>query len=90
MTTCSAGNHAQGVALTCNELNIKHNIFVQLSTPKQKIEKIKQFCAKLNPHWKKWDTNWCRKNRCQKTEHMYNIMQNYYLIKCLAEAITIV
>ena len=41
ISTCSAGNHAQGVAKTCNELNIKHTIFVPTSTPKQKINRIK-------------------------------------------------
>lgn len=43
VVTTSAGNHAQGVALTCNELKIKHTIFVPLSTPIQKLDKIKYF-----------------------------------------------
>ena len=46
ISTCSAGNHAQGVAKTCNELNIKHTIFVPTSTPKQKINRIKFFGGK--------------------------------------------
>lgn len=33
----SAGNHAQGVALSCNKLNIKGVIFMPGPTPKQKI-----------------------------------------------------
>ena len=43
ITTCSAGNHAQGVAATCNTLNLNHTIFVPNSTPKQKIDRIKHF-----------------------------------------------
>lgn len=39
----SAGNHAQGVAYACNKLNIKATIFMPLTTPKQKINKVKLF-----------------------------------------------
>jgi len=39
----SAGNHAQGVAYTCNILKISGDIFVPECTPKQKIERIKYF-----------------------------------------------
>jgi len=46
ISTCSAGNHAQGVAKTCNELNINHTIFVPTSTPKQKINRIIFFGGK--------------------------------------------
>nr|WP_258543785.1 threonine ammonia-lyase IlvA [Parvicella tangerina] len=39
----SAGNHAQGVALSCNKLNAKGKIFMPQPTPKQKIEQVKMF-----------------------------------------------
>jgi threonine dehydratase len=39
----SAGNHAQGVALSCKELQIKGVIFMPAPTPKQKIEQVKMF-----------------------------------------------
>ena len=39
----SAGNHAQGVAYACNKLNINATIFMPLTTPKQKVNKVKQF-----------------------------------------------
>ena len=39
----SAGNHAQGVAFSCNNLQIKGVIFVPVVTPKQKIDKINNF-----------------------------------------------
>lgn len=39
----SAGNHAQGVAYSCNKLDIVADIFVPENTPLQKIESIKKF-----------------------------------------------
>ncbi len=39
----SAGNHAQGVALACHQLNIKGKIFMPETTPQQKIGKVKRF-----------------------------------------------
>ncbi len=43
IVTASAGNHAQGVALTCNHLNIDHHIFLPENTPVQKINRIKYY-----------------------------------------------
>ena len=37
----SAGNHAQGVAFSCNKLGIKGKIFMPVTTPKQKINQVK-------------------------------------------------
>lgn len=39
----SAGNHAQGVALSCKLLKIKGTIFMPAPTPNQKIEQVKMF-----------------------------------------------
>ena len=39
----SAGNHAQGVALSCSLLKIKGVIFMPTVTPNQKIEKVRNF-----------------------------------------------
>jgi len=39
----SAGNHAQGVALACNNLGISGVIFMPITTPKQKLEQVKMF-----------------------------------------------
>lgn len=39
----SAGNHAQGVALSCAKLQIKGIIYMPNPTPNQKINKVKQF-----------------------------------------------
>ena len=41
----SAGNHAQGVALSCKLLKIQGTIFMPTTTPKQKIERVKMFGA---------------------------------------------
>lgn len=47
MVVCSsAGNHAQGVAFSCNLLNMGCKIFLPKTTPKQKIEKIKYYGKK--------------------------------------------
>lgn len=39
----SAGNHAQGVALSCSKLRIEGKIFMPHPTPSQKINKVRQF-----------------------------------------------
>lgn len=39
----SAGNHAQGVALSCAKLQIKGAIYMPATTPHQKIEQVKMF-----------------------------------------------
>ena len=39
----SAGNHAQGVALSCRLLQIKGTIFMPSPTPNQKINQVKMF-----------------------------------------------
>lgn len=39
----SAGNHAQGVALSCTSLKIKGTIFMPKITPLQKINRVKHF-----------------------------------------------
>lgn len=41
ITTASAGNHAQGVALSCKILKKKCKIFLPKTTPRQKIERIR-------------------------------------------------
>lgn len=39
----SAGNHAQGVAYSCNLLHIKGVIYMPITTPGQKVNKVKMF-----------------------------------------------
>ena len=39
----SAGNHAQGFALSCKLLKIKGTVYMPTPTPKQKIEQVKMF-----------------------------------------------
>ncbi len=39
----SAGNHAQGVALSCKLLQIKGTIYMPTPTPNQKVEQVKMF-----------------------------------------------
>lgn len=39
----SAGNHAQGVALSCAKLGLKGKIFMPSTTPSQKVNKVRHF-----------------------------------------------
>ncbi|MBT4792879.1 MAG: threonine ammonia-lyase IlvA [Halobacteriovoraceae bacterium] len=39
----SAGNHAQGVAFSCNKMKVKGVVFMPTPTPKQKIEQVNMF-----------------------------------------------
>ena len=39
----SAGNHAQGVAFSCNKLKIKGSIYMPTTTPRQKIDSVRMF-----------------------------------------------
>ncbi len=41
----SAGNHAQGVALSCKLLKINGTIYMPAPTPKQKVDQVKMFGA---------------------------------------------
>ena len=43
VTCASAGNHAQGVAYSCNKMKVRGVIFMPKITPKQKIEQTKMF-----------------------------------------------
>ena len=43
----SAGNHAQGVALSCYTKQIKGVIFMPAPTPRQKIDQVKMFGGKF-------------------------------------------
>ncbi|MFA8437785.1 threonine ammonia-lyase IlvA [Pueribacillus sp. YX66] len=39
----SAGNHAQGVAYSCKELQINGKVFMPTTTPRQKVTQVKRF-----------------------------------------------
>ena len=39
----SAGNHAQGVSLSCNKLKINGTVFMPNTTPSIKVKKVKEF-----------------------------------------------
>ncbi len=43
VTCASAGNHAQGVAFSCSQLQIKGKIYMPVTTPKQKINQVRFF-----------------------------------------------
>ena len=43
LVCASAGNHAQGFAYSCNKLKIYGKVYMPITTPKQKIERVKIF-----------------------------------------------
>lgn len=43
VVTGSAGNHAQGLAISCTKLKIQGTIFMPVVTPTQKIDRVKYF-----------------------------------------------
>ena len=42
LVCASAGNHAQGVALSCKKLNLFGTIFMPIQTPNQKVSQVKK------------------------------------------------
>lgn len=52
----SAGNHAQGFAITCAELKIHGTVFMPLTTPEQKVHKTKKFWGDYVDIKLIWDT----------------------------------
>ena len=52
----SAWNHAQWFAITCAHLKIKWAVFMQVTTPEQKVYKTKQFWWKYIEVFLIWDT----------------------------------
>ena len=55
VVTASAGNHAQGVALSATKLGINALIVMPLSTPKIKVNAVKQLCGKVVLHGDVYD-----------------------------------
>lgn len=43
VTCASAGNHAQGFAYACKQLNIQGVVFMPIITPKQKVKQVRMF-----------------------------------------------
>ena len=56
VVVASAGNHAQGIALTCNKLGVKWTIFMPQTTPSQKVRKTKKFGGEWIEVVLVWDT----------------------------------
>ena len=53
--TCSAGNHAQGVALSGSHLNYKTTIIMPLKTPQIKVDNVKRFGGNIILHGDSFD-----------------------------------
>ena len=52
----SAGNHAQGFAMSCKELEIQGKVYMPVTTPEQKVYKTKQFGWEYISIELVWDT----------------------------------
>ena len=70
----SAGNHAQGVAISCKHFQMSATIFMPLTTPEQKIKATKKFGGKFVTIVLEGDTfdssyqtavQFCKKNKSQ-------------------------
>lgn len=48
--TCSAGNHAQGVALAAHKLGVKATILMPVHTPAIKVQAVKNWGAEVILH----------------------------------------
>ena len=79
----SAGNHAQGVAYSCQKLGIKGKIYMPATTPKQKIRQVEMFGKEFVEVVLTGDTydaaNTAAVEDCKKTEmafiHPFNDQQ---------------
>lgn len=71
VVTCSAGNHAQGVALSSNRLDINATIVMPQATPKIKVDAVRRFGgnrAKVVLHGQNYDEAASEANRLVKEE----------------------
>ena len=55
VVTASAGNHAQGVAVAADKLNVKATVVMGFNTPAIKVESVKNFGAKVILHGDSYD-----------------------------------
>ena len=53
--TASAGNHAQGVSVAANKLNIKATVVMGMNTPSIKIDAVRNYGAKVILHGDSYD-----------------------------------
>ncbi|WRT63734.1 threonine ammonia-lyase, biosynthetic [Kwoniella shivajii] len=65
VVTCSAGNHAQGVALSSNALNIPAIVVMPVSTPSIKWRNVQRLGAKVVLHGRDFDE---AKTECSRLE----------------------
>jgi len=66
VVACSAGNHAQGVALACQKLGINATIVMPLNTPSIKFKNVKRLGSNVLLHGSDFDM---AKAECSRLEH---------------------
>ena len=75
VVAASAGNHSQGVALACSELNVPWVIFMPITTSEQKVYKTKKFGwdnVEIKLVWDTYDdAKNAAKNFCKKSKKLF-------------------
>ncbi|MGM9925129.1 MAG: threonine ammonia-lyase IlvA [Bacillus sp. (in: firmicutes)] len=67
----SAGNHAQGVAYACKQMNIEGKIFMPATTPKQKVNQVEMFgkdMVEIHLVGDTFDDSFAKAMECAETE----------------------
>ncbi|WP_088012743.1 bifunctional threonine ammonia-lyase/L-serine ammonia-lyase TdcB [Gottfriedia acidiceleris] len=79
---CSAGNHAQGVALSSKLLHIKSKIIMPSSAPKAKVEATEGYGSKIILHGETFDDakDYCAKVRDETGETFIHPYDDIYIM----------
>lgn len=73
--TCSAGNHAQGVALSAQKLGVKAIIVMPIATPPIKWKNVKRLGAEIVLHGNDFDESKMECNRIAKVFYCFRKLQ---------------
>ena len=75
----SAGNHAQGVALSCKTLGVNAKIVMPLATPMIKVDKVRELGGEVVLHGQNYDEAYAealrlveKENRTMVSNKMHN------------------
>ena len=83
IVAASAGNHAQGVALTCKKLKLNSTIVMPLTTPSIKINAVKKHGTKIILHGDTYDEAYQYAIKYSK-KHNFNFVHPYDDIDVIA------
>jgi len=83
IVAASAGNHAQGVALTCKKLKLNSTIVMPLTTPSIKVNAVKKHGTKIILHGDTYDEAYQYAIKYSK-KHNFNFVHPYDDIDVIA------